>query len=164
MGSDRKFLTITAVIIGALILQVLLILADHNDTPGLAAVEFSKAYFKLDPAMQEQFCSDIAENGGSNAVDDYLYRVAEQARSLGFDVDWMKMALSHIKVETEMVDENVAEVRIHCSRRRAVNPLYATVAKIFCLSETYKVDETLTLIKENGIWKVCGEPFQLFQG
>ncbi len=164
MRSDSKFLTITAVIIVALILQVLLISTGHHDSPGQAAVEFSKAYFMLNKAMEQRLCNEITENGGNGVVGDYLYRVADQAKSEGFDVSWMKMVLFNIKTETEMADENIAEVRINCNRRRAVNPLYALVAKIFCLGETYKVEETLTLVKENGLWKVCGEPFELIGG
>jgi hypothetical protein len=38
------------------------------------------------------------------------------------------------------------------------------VAKIFSLGETYKVEETLTLVKEDDLWKVCGEPFALIEG
>lgn len=164
MGSDSKFITITAVIIVALILQVLLIIADHQDTPGQAAVEFSKAYFKLSKAMEQRLCNEITEELGSDVVTDYLYRVADQAKSEGFKANWMKMVLFNIKTETEMVDQNVAEVRINCDRRRAVNPLYALVAKIFSLGQTYKVEETLTLVKENGLWRVCGEPFELIGG
>jgi hypothetical protein len=76
----------------------------------------------------------------------------------------MKMALLHIETETQMVDDNVAEVRINCNRRRTINPVFAIVAKIFCLGETYKVEETLTLVKEDDLWKVCGEPFALIGG
>jgi len=35
------------------------------------------------------------------------------------------------------------------------------VAKIFSLGDTYKVKETLTVVKESGGWKVCGQPFSL---
>ena len=164
MGGDSKFLTIATVIIVALILQVLLMTTGHQDTPGKAAVEFSKAYFKLSQGMEKRLCNEIAETDVSEAVSDYLARVADRARSEGFKVNWMKMALFNIKTETEMVDENIAEVRISCNRRRAVNPLYALVAKVFFLGEIHEVEETLTLVKENGLWKVCGEPFELIEG
>ena len=164
MGSNSKFPTIAAVIVVAFILQIVLVIADHHESPGKAAVEFSKAYFTLDKAMEKRLCSDIAEQGGGDVVDDYLYRVADQAKSEGFDVSWMKMALFHIETETRMVDDKIAEVRINCNRRRAVNPVFALVAKIFSLGETYKVEETLTLVKEDDLWKVCGEPFALIGG
>ena len=164
MGSNSKFPKIAAVIVVAFILQIVLVTADNHESPGKAAVEFSKAYFKLNKGMGKLLCSDIAEDGESEAVDDYLNRVADQAKSEGFDVSWMKMALLHIETETQMVDDNVAEVRINCNRRRTINPVFAIVAKIFCLGETYKVEETLTLVKEDDLWKVCGEPFALIGG
>ena len=164
MGSNTKLPIIAAVIVVAFILQIVLITADHHESPGKAAVAFSKAYFKLNKDMEKRLCRDITEDGESDVVNDYLYRVADQAKSEGFDVSWMKMVLSHIETETQMVEENVAEVRINCHRRRAVNPVYAIVAKIFSLGETHKVEETLTLVKEDDLWKVCGEPFQLIEG
>ncbi len=164
MGGNSKFPAIAAVVVVAFILQIVLVMADHHESPGKAAVEFSKAYFKLDKAMENRLCREITEEGESEIVSDYLNRVADQAKSEGFDASWMKMALSHIETEIQMVDDNVAEVRINCNRRRAVNLVYALVAKIFFLGETYEVEETLTLVKEDGLWKVCGEPFALVGG
>jgi hypothetical protein len=164
MGSNSKFPKIAAVIVAAFILQIVLVTADRHESPGKAAVEFSKAYFKLNKGMEKHLCNELTEDGESEVVDDYLYRVADQAKSEGFDASWMKMALLHIETETQMVDDNVAEVRINCNRRRTINPVFAIVAKIFCLGETYKVEETLTLVKEDDLWKVCGEPFALIGG
>ena len=164
MGRNSKFPTIAAVIVAAFILQIVLVTADRHESPGEVAVEFSKAYFKLNKGMGKLLCSDITADGGGEVVDDYLNRVADQAKLEGFDVSWMKMALLHIETETQMLDDNVAEVRISCNRRRAVNPVFALVAKIFSLGETYKVEETLTLVKEDDLWKVCGEPFALVGG
>ena len=164
MVGNSKIPKIAAVIVVAFILQIALVLADHHESPGKAAVDFSKAYFKLSTAMGKRLCSDISEDEESDVVDDYLARVADQARSEGYDVSWMKMALLHIETETQMLDDNVAEVRINCKRRRDVNLVFALVAKIFDLGETYKVEETLTLVKEDDLWKVCGEPFALIEG
>jgi len=164
MGSKSIFPKIAAVIFLAFILQIVLVTADHQESPAKAAVEFSKAYFKLNNSMEKRLCSELIEDGESDVVDGYLYRVADQAKSEGFNVSWMKMALLHIETETQMLDDNVAEVRINCNRRRAVNPVFALVAKIFNLGETYKVEETLTLVKEDDVWKVCGEPFALIEG
>jgi len=164
MGRDNKYIPIAAVIIVAFILQVVLIAADHHESPGKAAVEFSKAYFKLNTAMAQRLCGEMTEGEQSDVVEDYLYRMADQAKAEGFDASWMKMVLSHIETETQMVDENMAEVRITCSRRRAINPVFALVAKLFCLGETHEVEEILTLVKEDDRWKVCGEPFALFEG
>lgn len=76
----------------------------------------------------------------------------------------MKMALSDIEIEAEMIDENSAQVHLTSSRIRAINPIFGLVSKVFVLGETYDVKETLTVIKEDGGWKVCGQPYSLIEG
>ena len=151
------------VIIVAFILQIVLIGADRHETPGTVAVDFSKAYFNLDADMADLLCSEMTEDEDVDVVDDYLKRLAVEARAEGFDPSWKKMVLSHIELETEMVDENTVEVQITCERRRSINPVFGAVAKIFFLGDTYKVEETLTVVKEDDGWKVCGRPFSLIE-
>ncbi|MBT8357084.1 MAG: hypothetical protein KJO61_04860 [Deltaproteobacteria bacterium] len=164
MNRGTKFISIAFVVIVAIILQIVLILADNSESPGKAATEFSKAYFMLNKAMEKRLCSKITEDEESDAVNDYLNRKADQARAEGFEVSWLKMALSHVETKTQMVDDSTAEVHITFSRRRSVNPVYAVVAKIFFLGEIFKGEETLSLVKENNRWKVCGQPFALIEG
>jgi len=164
MDRGGKFMVSAGVVVIAIILQGVLAFTERNNTPAKTAVEFSKAYFKLDKTMVEYLCTELTDTEESNVVDDYLYRVAAEARSMGFGVDWMKMAVSHLEIHTEMVDANTAEIRMTGNRRRALNPVFAIVAKIFSLGETYDLEETLTLVKEKDGWKVCGEPFNLMGG
>jgi hypothetical protein len=162
MGGGSKILVLAAVIIVAFILQLALIGVDrHESPPGEVAVDFSKAYFYLDADMGEMLCSELTGDEDADVVDDYIHRVAAEARAEGFDPSWKKMALSHIDLKTEMVDENTAKIQISGERRRSINPLFAVVAKIFCLGDTYKVEEILTVVKEEDGWKVCGQPFDL---
>jgi hypothetical protein len=160
MSSGSKIMVLSTVIIVAFILQIVLIAADRHETPGTVAVAFSKAYFNLDIDMADLICSEMTDED-ADVVDDYLKRIAAEARAEGFDPSWKKMVLAHIELETEMVDENMAEVQITCERRRSINPVFAAVAKIFFLGDTYKVEETLTVVREDDGWKVCGQPFSL---
>jgi len=164
MKSGNKVVVLISIVIIALILQVVLIIADHKDSPGKAAAEFSRAYFKLNPSMANWLCSDLTAEEDGSVVGDYLYRMADEARANGFEPGWMKMALAHIELETKMIDASTAEVHITCSRRRSMNPVFGLVSKVFSLGETHKVDETLTVVKEDGRWKVCGEPYSLIKG
>ena len=163
MGSRGKIVVLAAVVIVAFILQIALIGADRHETPGTVAVDFSKAYFNLDADMADLLCSEMAADEDVDVVDDYIQRVAAEARAEGFEPSWKKMVLAHIELETEMVDENTVTVQITSERRRSINPVYAAAAKIFFLGDTYKVEETLTLIKEDDGWKVCGQPFSLIE-
>lgn len=164
MDTSKNLMVLAAVVIAAFVLQVMLIFADRNDTPGKAAVAFSKAYFKLNDGMADYLCSDLTEDEEADVVSDYINRVSDEARANGFKPSWMKMALSHIEVEAEMIDENSAQVRLTSSRRRAPNPIYGLVSKVFVLGEIYKVNETLTVVKETDGWKVCGQPYSLIKG
>ena len=160
MSSGSKIVVLATVFIVAFILQIVLIVADRHESPGTVAVAFSKAYFNLDVDMADLICSEMTAED-ADVVDDYLKRVAAEARAEGFDPSWKKMVLAHIELETEMMDENMAEVQISCERRRSINPVFAAVAKIFFLGDTYKVEEILTVVKEDDGWKVCGQPFSL---
>ena len=94
-------------------------------------------------------------------VGDYINRVADEARASGFDLSYMRSKLIDLETNTRMVDDNTAEVHITAERERAINPIYALVGRLFFLIETQPVDATLEVIKEEGRWKVCGQPFSL---
>jgi hypothetical protein len=164
MNSSKNLMVLAGVVVAAFVLQVILIFADRHDTPGKAAVDFSKAYFKLNDGMADYLCSELVGDEETDIVNDYINRVSDQARAEGYKPSWMKMALSHIEVEAEMVDENSAQVRFSGSRIRAINPIYGLVSKVFVLGETHEVKETLTVIKEESGWKVCGQPYALIEG
>ena len=162
MDSGSKFIAFAAVIIVAFILQVALVMIDHRETPAGTAIEFAKAYYKLDKSMADQLCRAIIENDEEiDVVDDYFQRAGETASANGFDRSWMRSYLYHVETETRMADENTAEVRITGNRKRYINPVFAIVAKLFFLGEVYEVDATLSLTKEDDGWKICGEPFEL---
>lgn len=161
MDSGTKFLSVTAVIVLAVALQVFLILTDNKQTPANAAVAFAKSYYKQDTSISERLCQEILANEDQDVVAGYTNQVADDAATMGFAPSWMRMSLGHIETETHMTGEGAAEVRIKASARRSINPLFAVVARVFFLGETHHIDETLNLIKEGNQWKVCGEPLAL---
>ena len=84
-----------------------------------------------------------------------------KAKAMGFKKNYMKTALAHVETRTEMQDENTAIVRIKGERSRYLNPVFGAIATIFFLTDSYEVDKTLEVVKEDGQWKVCGTPFML---
>jgi len=161
MDRGTKFLTFASVAIIALILQVVLIISDNNESPAKTAIDFTEAYFKLDKSMEQYLCNELVEDAETNVVDDYLHQVTEEAQAMGFKNNYMKTALGHVETQTEMEDENTAIVRIKGERRRYLNPIFGAIATVFFLTETYEVDKTLKIVNEDGRWKVCGTPFLL---
>lgn len=156
-----------AVIIGFVVgvfvvLQGLLISVGKVDSPVEAAVDFTRAYFMLDgDSMSELLCREIVENEDVDLVDDYLNSVAVRARLMGFSKNYMRNQLSHVSTETEISDGNKARVTITGERLRSINPVFALIGRLFFLIESHEFHETLTLVKEDDKWKVCGKPFSL---
>jgi hypothetical protein len=163
MDSGSKFLTFTAIIMLALILQVVLAVADQRDHPEKAAIEFAEAYFWLDPSMTDRLCKDLIQDAENNAVQNYLQRIDQEARSLGYEFNYMKQGLYHIDVKTTLKGASSAVVALKGERRRTINPVFGLVARWFFVGETHPVQETLNLVKEGGSWKVCGKPFRLIE-
>ena len=163
MVRGKIIIAFAAVFIIAFILQVVLIIADKQETPAKTAIAFSRAYFKLDRAMGDYLCNQIREEAEGDVVDEYLNRTAVEAQAMGFDLSYMKKALSHIETAIEMEDENTAMVKITADRKRYLNPLFGVIAQLFFLTESHGVEETLTLVKEDDQWKVCGAPFELVE-
>lgn len=162
MLSGKNLMIVGFVVVVFIILQGILISIGKVDSPVEAAVDFTKAYFMLDgPSMSERLCSEMVEDEELNIVDAYLNSVADRASMMGFSTDYMKNQLSHISTEMQITDENKAEVRITGERLRSINPIFALIGRLFFLIESHEVDVTLSLVREDGRWKVCGRPFSL---
>lgn len=164
MRIDKNLVIVGFVIVVFVILQGILIAVDKVDNPAETAVDFTKAYFMLDGAsMSALLCDEIIENEEIDVVDAYLNSVAERARSMGFSLNYMRNQLSRVTTEIQKSDENNVRVRITGERLRSINPVYAFIGRLFFLIETHKFEETLTLVKEDDEWKVCGKPFSLLE-
>jgi hypothetical protein len=161
MQQGSKFFTIIAVLVIGVMLQIMLVFADQREAPAKTAVAFSKAYFELDPAMVKYLCSAFTTNEEGDVVAEYLNRVADDARVVGFDRNYMRSRLYSVHTQVISQSDTEAEVRILAERKRNINPIFTVVGRLFSIGETYPVDETLKLVKEDGRWKVCGRAFSL---
>lgn len=163
MDSGSKFLTFTSIIMLALILQVVLAVADQRDNPEKAAVEFAEAYFWLDPSMADRLCKDLTKGAENSPVQSYLERIDQEARSLGYEFNYMKQGLYRIEAKTTLKNADTAVVTLKGERRRTINPVFGLVARWFFMGEVHPVEATLNLVKEGDRWKVCGQPFRLVE-
>ncbi len=160
MARDNKLISLALVILIGIIVQVGLFQLDNRETPAKTAVKFTKAYFKLDKSMSKYLCKELAKEDGAIA-DEFINREADKAIELGFNLQYMRSALYSIHTEVETVDGSKVTVRISAHRKRYINPIYTMIGNLFLIGETYDVDETINLIKEDGKWKVCGKVFDL---
>ena len=159
MAKDNRIIGVVLVVLFGIILQLLLGMADTRSTPGKTAVEFTKAYFSLNASMSEYICNELMEE--ENIVEKYINQVAQEAQNLGFKLSYMRSMLYYIKTDIISEDESEVKIRITCERKRMINPVFTIIGKLFFIGETYEVDETLNIIKEDGKWKVCGKAFSL---
>lgn len=161
MQQGSRFFTIIAVLVIGVMLQIVLVFADHSETPAKTAVAFSKAYFELDLAMVKYLCSAYTANEEGDVVGEYLNRVVDDAKVVGFDRNYMRSRLYSVHTQIISQSDTEAEVRILAERKRNINLIFTIVGRLFSIGETYPVDETLKLVKEDGRWKVCGKAFSL---
>lgn len=162
MDRNNMSTPIVLVILAGILLQVLLIFGDSRPLPHRTAIAFSKAYFQLDPAMGKFLCTDLRGDEEADPVALLRERRFDEARDRGFPAGMVRSNLYHVDSHTEFSEDGAqARVRITAARRTAINPVFAWVARLFSIGETHHLEETLELVKEEGAWKVCGNPFGL---
>jgi hypothetical protein len=163
MTQGSKTLVFIPILVLAVCLQVIFIVADSRDTATGAAVEFAKAYFRLDESMSKRLCSDLSTDGKKDLARNLIQRTDDEARLRGFEPQMLRYCLEHIHSQTIHQDARSAEIHLTAVKRVCINPVFAWVAKLFRLGQTQPVSANLELVKENGKWKVCGHPFDLVQ-
>ena len=161
MKNKGMILSIIIVILCGVILQGLFCLADGKDSPQKAAIEFAKAYYGLNIAMSDRLCEERKTADDVDIVNKYLDSVTAEAAKRGFGTDYFKCGLFNIGAHVISKDDDNAVIRITGKKRVEINPLYMLVAKMFNIGETTHVDEIINLVKEDGMWKVCGNIFAL---
>ncbi len=155
MDKSQQLKTIGGtVIVLFIIFQIFISISDLNqDTPGIAACEFTKAYFKADKSMEDRICSSRLMVNGVNMVEKYIQEKTVEANSKGFSLWYTKDKIYDMKIEKDDSDKSTAlKVTV-----KTKPPLKS----FFTKEELEEEQATLTLIKEDGKWKVCGDLFDL---
>jgi hypothetical protein len=147
----KSAISIALVILLGIALQVVFVFAEGKDTPNKAAVEFAEAYFKFDPAMKDMLCSDLADSQEQDYVGIYIYEGLRRAKDLGYSLNYIKTGLKDISTNTLELDENRATVELKAKSKYAL--------RTFFTGDKFNVHHNLQLVKEDGKWKVCGNPF-----
>ena len=160
MSQDSKVALVTVLMIGTL-LQIILAAGDTKDTPYGAAIAFSKAYFGLCPELAETMVNNGVNDDEIDVADAYLHSKYLEATSRGYHIKRLRKSFYNIKTKTIAQDASTATVHISGTTRISINPLYGLVGKIFFITSPTDVEETINLVKEDGKWKVAGQPSDL---
>ena len=161
MNKDNKLISLVLVILLGALVQVVLAAGDAKDAPHTAAIEFSKSYFYMDPDMADRLCNGGVTEDEVDMVGDYLYRQTMEAAARGFELKRLRKSFSHIHTNTVDMTKDSATVNISGTTRTIINPVFGWVGKMFFLTTSDAVETALDVVKEDGVWKVCGEPFAL---
>jgi hypothetical protein len=149
-----------AIVIGiTVVLQLALIGVDIQETPVKVAKRFADAYYAIDGDMQDYLCSELAQDG--ELVGDYLFAKQQEASMHGRRISYLRHQIT--KAHLQVVDKTDDSATIHLTgtTRVSIHPAFMIIGKLFHLGRDYPMDETLELVKDNGQWRVCGNPFGL---
>lgn len=123
--------------------------------PDAVAKKFVKAYYMLDDSMADYLSADALTNENDvDMVDLYLRLRDDEARRRGYKMSYLQLYPILIKATVVEADDETAVVSLNTTALRSINPLYRSVGYIFCLIKEHEFDTTLTLVKEDGQWKV----------
>jgi len=123
--------------------------------PESVAKKFTKAYFMLNSSMADTMSADALTNEDDvDLVDLYLRVREDEARNRGYKMIYLQMFPILMKTEVVDMNEETAVVKVQTTALRSINPLYRSVGYIFCLIKEHDFNTTLTLVKEEGEWKV----------
>lgn len=152
--------SLVIVVLVGLLLQVGLIFLDGTTSPSKTAVRYAKAYYKLSPASSKWLCGNASEA----SIGDHIYNATAEAAERGFGKVYAKYTLSHIETRTEYLDDTTAVVHLKAHRRRAINPFYVWVARLFSIGKVHEMDASILVKIEDGNWRVCHSSSQLETG
>jgi len=124
--------------------------------------DFASAYFMLDQSMAEHLNEEALINeDGVNLVDLYIYKKTIEAQSQGYKLSFLQK--KPFKMETRVLKEkgSSAQILFNATTIRSVNPLYRILGCVFGMLEEYKVQDVITVVKENGEWKIAPGAFDM---
>ena len=157
MAKNIKPVPLAITIVVAVILQFALIAADCVQNPTKVARNFAEAYYYLDADMQDYLCADLAKK--EQVVDSYLYRKNLEASQRGLPVNYLRQKFIKMHLSVAASGPDTVKLHLEGTTRVCINPVFMLVGKLFQIGQDYSVDERIELIKENGQWRVCGNPF-----
>jgi hypothetical protein len=83
------------------------------------------------------------------------------AYNRGYQTSYLQMKPILIKTTVLSMDDASAQIQINATTIRSINPLYRIVGYIFCILEEHEVQDTISLVKEDGAWKIGPGAFDL---
>lgn len=150
MAQSNKIIPLTVVVVLGILVQVLFVFADMQESPGKAAIAFTEAYYGFDKeGLTDRLCEGQTVVNDVNVVDQYIHDAARKAEARGYRLGiYVKNSLYHVNTET--IEETFDKARVHLTAERK-----SGLRTFFSKEDIHEVDATLDLVREGGKWKVC---------
>jgi len=133
-----------------------------DDAAEKVVKDFAKAYFMLDPSMADYLSEETVINeDGVNLVDFYIENMAMEAQNQGYKLSFLQKKTTKIKTKILNADESSAKILFNATTIRNINPLYRIIGSVFGVLEEYKIQNIITVVKENGTWKIAPGAFDM---
>ncbi|MDA3916506.1 MAG: hypothetical protein PF690_06005 [Deltaproteobacteria bacterium] len=148
-------------------LSVFLCINPSSILAGDGAVEkvvkdFAKAYFMIDQSMAGYLNEKALINeNGVNLVDLYIRKKTIEAQTQGYKLSFLQK--KPVKMKTRVLNEkgSSAQILFNSTTIRSINPLYRIIGSTLGVLEEYKVQDIITVVKENGEWKIAPGAFDM---
>ena len=155
MKKDRMLIPVVTLLLMLFALCASSAWAADGVSPASVAKKFAKAYYMLDESMGDYLSQDaLGSEDEVNMVELYLDQKEYAALSQGYKLSYFKMQPLGMKANVLSQDDKSATVEITTTNVRSINPLYRIVGFVFSLMDQHEVKEVITLVQEDGEWKV----------
>jgi hypothetical protein len=123
---------------------------------------FAKAYFMLDHSMEDYLAKKaLVYDDNVSMVDFYLEKKAKEAHNQGYKITFLQKVPTHIKTKILTMYASSATVEFNATLIRSINPVYRILGSVLNIIEEYEVQDIITLVKEDGEWKVAPGAFEM---
>jgi len=127
----------------------------EGSAPAQVVKDFTKAYYMLEPSMVDFLSKDARINENDvDMVELYLRLQDNDAYNRGYKTSYLQMKPILMKTKILNMDDSSAQIQIDATTIRSINPLFRIVGYVFGLLEEHEVQDTISLVKEEGIWKI----------
>jgi hypothetical protein len=129
--------------------------AKEAGSPEGVVKAFAHEYFMLNEKMAAYLSQEALVNENDvNRVDLFFQVRKQEAAERGLDLNYLKMRPILMKTQVVAEDDDTAVIEFSAVMVRSINPLYRIVGYIFGLMEEHEFETTVTVVKEDGTWKV----------
>jgi hypothetical protein len=150
-----RLMSLLIVLLLALCVSTPSALAEKADSPEGVVKAFAHEYFMLNEKMAGYLSQEALVNENDVNRVDLLFHVKKQeAAERGLGLDYLKMRPILMKTRVVAEDEDTAVIDFSAVMIRSINPLYRIVGYIFGLMKEHDFQTTVTVVKEDGTWKV----------